>query len=95
MQRKKIEKAYIKKINELKKHDEAYFEQDSPIISDKDYDIIKQEILNLEKKYNYLKNKNLGNLCGRSCRLIVNGASKTNKFFCNFVSTNQIKNIII
>jgi len=57
MQRKKIEKAYIKKINELKKHDKAYFKQDSPIISDQDYDIIKQEILNLEKKYSYLKNK--------------------------------------
>ena len=58
MQRKEIEKVYIKKINELKKHDKAYFEQDSPIISDKDYDIIKQEIFNLEKKYSYLKNKN-------------------------------------
>ena len=58
MQRKKIEKEYIKKINELKKYDKAYFEQDSPIISDKDYDAIKQEILNLEKKYSYLKNKN-------------------------------------
>ncbi len=58
MQKKEIEKAYIKKISELKKHDEAYFEQDSPTISDKDYDIIKQEILNLEKKYSYLKNKN-------------------------------------
>ena len=34
MQRKKIEKAYIKKINELKKHDKAYFEHDSPTISD-------------------------------------------------------------
>ena len=58
MQRKEIEKVYIKKINELKKHDKAYFQQDSPIISDKDYDIIKQEIFNLEKKYSYLKNKN-------------------------------------
>ena len=37
----------------------------------------------------HLKNKNLGNLCGRSCRLIVNGASKNNKFFCNFVSNNK------
>ena len=43
MQRKEIEKIYIKKINELKKHDEAYFKHDSPIISDKDYDIIKQK----------------------------------------------------
>ena len=57
MQRKEIERIYLKKIYELKKYDKAYFEQDSPIISDKDYDIIKQEILNLEKKYSYLKNK--------------------------------------
>lgn len=58
MQRKEIEKKYIKKINELKQHDEAYFKHDNPIISDKDYDDIKAEILNLEKKYSYLKNKN-------------------------------------
>ena len=58
MERKEIEKVYVKKINELKKYDEAYFKYDSPIISDKDYDYIKQEILNFEKKYNYLKNKN-------------------------------------
>ena len=44
MQRKEIKKIYLKKIKELKKHDEAYFEQDSPIISDKNYDIIKQKI---------------------------------------------------
>ena len=49
MQRKEIEKRYIKKIYDLKKHDEAYFKHDNPIISDKDYDDIKAEILNLEK----------------------------------------------
>ena len=58
MQKKEIEKAYIKKINELKKYDEAYFDQDNPIVSDKKYDDVKQEILNLEKKYKYLKNEN-------------------------------------
>ena len=58
MGRKEIEEVYVKKINKLKKYDEAYFKYDSPIISDKDYDDIKQEILNLEKKYNFLKNKN-------------------------------------
>ena len=51
MQKKKIEKIYIKKINELKKHDEAYFKHDSPLISDKDYDDIREEILDLEKLY--------------------------------------------
>ena len=58
MQKKKIEKIYIKKINKLKKYDKAYFEHDSPLISDKDYDNIKIEILDLEKKYKYLKDKN-------------------------------------
>ena len=58
MQRKELEKVYLKKIRELKKHDKAYFEKDSPIITDKDYDEIKLAILELEKKYKYLKNKN-------------------------------------
>ena len=58
MQKKEIEKTYIKKINELKKHDKAYFKYDNPLISDKDYDVVKKEILNLEKKYKYLKSKN-------------------------------------
>ena len=50
MQRKEIEKFYINKINKLKKHNKAYFRDDSPLISDKDYDDIKEEILDLEKK---------------------------------------------
>jgi len=58
MQKKEIEKVYIKKINELKKHNKAYFESDSPLISDKKYDDIKEEILKLEKKYKYLKSEN-------------------------------------
>ena len=58
MRKKEIVKIYIKKIHKLKKYDKAYFEDDSPLISDGDYDIIKQEILDLEKKYGYLKKKN-------------------------------------
>ena len=58
MRRKEIEKVYFKKINDLKKFDKAYFHDDNPIISDRDYDYIKQEVLSLEKKYDYLKSKN-------------------------------------
>ena len=57
MQRKQIEKVYIQKIKELIKYDKAYFDQDNPIISDKDYDNIKHEIVNLEKEHKYLKHK--------------------------------------
>ena len=58
MRKKEIETIYIKKINILKKYDKAYFEYDSPLISDKNYDSIKQEILDLERKHKYLKDKN-------------------------------------
>jgi len=58
MQKKEIEKIYIKKINKLKKYDKAYFEHDSPLISDKDYDDIKQVVLDLERKNKYLKDQN-------------------------------------
>ena len=44
MQRKEIEKIYVKKINKLKKYDASYFRDDKPIVSDADYD-------NLKKKY--------------------------------------------
>tara|TARA_B100000029_G_scaffold237045_1_gene234098 strand:+ start:9020 stop:11056 length:2037 start_codon:yes stop_codon:yes gene_type:complete len=58
MQRKEIEKIYINKIKKLRKYDKAYFQKDSPLVTDRDYDNIKNEILNLENKYKYLKNKN-------------------------------------
>ena len=58
MKRKEIEKIYIKKINSLRKNNEAYFSHDKPLISDSEYDSLKIEILNLEKRYSYLKNKN-------------------------------------
>ncbi len=55
MKESEIINNYLKKINELKKHNKLYFEDSSPIISDKDYDKIKKDILNLEKKFSYLK----------------------------------------
>ena len=50
-----IKKYYKKKIKELKIHNKSYFDDSSPKISDKQYDDIKKEILNLEKNYNFLK----------------------------------------
>ena len=58
MKRKEIKKNYNNKINEIKKYNQAYFDYDKPLISDKDYDSIKQEIFEFEKKYTYLRNKN-------------------------------------
>ena len=53
--RSKIIKLYLKRINDLKKHNKLYFDNDAPQISDSEYDKIKIETLKLEKKYSYLK----------------------------------------
>ena len=52
---KKIEELYFKKVKLLKKHNISYYIKDKPIVSDSDYDILKQEILTLEKKFSFLK----------------------------------------
>ena len=52
MEKKEIEKKYSLKIKELIKHNNLYYEKSRPIISDSDYDNLKNEILKLEKKYN-------------------------------------------
>jgi len=57
MQRKEVQKKYVNKIKELKEHNKAYFDKNKPTISDGDYDRIKLEILDLEKKHKYLNNK--------------------------------------
>ena len=57
MGKKEIEKLYKEKINQLKKYDEAYFENDNPIVSDADYDKLKKKILDFENEYVYLNNK--------------------------------------
>ena len=44
-----IEK-YKKKIDLLKKHNESYFNKDNPKITDSQYDNLKREIFDLEKK---------------------------------------------
>ncbi len=53
-----IKKIYNQKIKSLVKHNKLYFNDNRPIISDHDYDILKKEILDLEKNYKFLKNKN-------------------------------------
>ena len=53
-----IKKYYKEKIEELLKHNKFYFEKSSPKISDKKYDELKKEILDLEKKFPYLISNN-------------------------------------
>ncbi len=54
----KIKKDYLKKINLIQKYNKAYYSNSKPLVDDFEFDKLKKEILNLEKKYNYLNNKN-------------------------------------
>mgnify|MGYP000043442230 CR=1 FL=1 len=57
MEKEKIKALYFDKIAEINDYNKAYYDQDNPIISDNKYDRLKIEILNLEKKYKFLKSK--------------------------------------
>ena len=49
-----IKKIYQSKIRDFEKHNELYYDKSSPVISDRKFDEIKAEILDLEKKYAFL-----------------------------------------
>ncbi len=55
MNEKLLKKEYLKKIETLQKHNQAYYDDSAPIISDSDYDRLKKEIIDFEKKYDFLK----------------------------------------
>ena len=58
MIKKKIEKDYNKKIQKLIKLNKHYYEDNNPLVDDREYDALKKDILELESKYSNLKNKN-------------------------------------
>ncbi len=53
-----IKKKYKKKIEQLTYYNRKYFDDNKSEISDTEFDNLKREILELEKKYNFLKSKN-------------------------------------
>ncbi len=55
MQEFAIKKIYSNKIKEYKKNNKFYYDENKPKISDFEFDILKNEILKLEKKYLFLK----------------------------------------
>ena len=57
MQKEKIKSLYFDKISKLNTYNKAYYDQDNPIVQDSEYDILVKEILDLENKYKFLKNK--------------------------------------
>ncbi len=56
--KEKIILEYNDKVKSLIKHNELYYNKDKPKISDHEYDKIKKDTLELEKKFPFLKKKN-------------------------------------
>ena len=52
-----IKKNYLNKIKLIKKHNKYYYDKSDPNISDEEYDKLKREIIDIEKKYPDLINK--------------------------------------
>ena len=57
MNDKNIEIEYLKKIDLVQKYNKHYHDKDNPIVSDQIFDILKKDIIDLENKYKFLKNK--------------------------------------
>ena len=72
-EKKEIIKKYSLKVKTLKKHNNLYFNYDKPQISDANYDLLKQEIRELENDYIYLKSLGL-------TKNLVGSAPLKNKF---------------
>ncbi|KPU82021.1 DNA ligase [SAR11 cluster bacterium PRT-SC02] len=70
---KDIESDYLEKVKKLKKYNNYYYNDDNPKVSDSEYDILKENLINIENKYKFLKSK-YGSVS------IIVGAPVTNKF---------------
>ena len=57
MKKKEIEKIYRNYTRSFKKYNFHYYNKSKPLVADSDYDKLKKDILNLEKKYKYLNSK--------------------------------------
>ena len=57
MKKDEVKKDYQKKISLIKKYNQFYYDKNKPLILDHEYDLIKKEIIQLEKEYIFLNSK--------------------------------------
>ena len=58
MQKKEIQKLYKKKIKLLTSYNKNYYDDNKPLVTDKEYDDLKKNIFILESKYSFLNSIN-------------------------------------
>ena len=52
-----IKKNYLNKIELFQKYNKHYYNKNKPIITDQEFDLLKKDIIDLEKKHNFLKSQ--------------------------------------
>ena len=57
MNKKEVLKKYNKKIKSIDKYNSYYYDKNQPLVDDREYDNLKEEILQLEKNFDFLKSK--------------------------------------
>ena len=57
MNKKEIKKEYLKKIKLINSLNKSYYDFNKSLVADREYDILKKEILALETNYNFLESK--------------------------------------
>ena len=57
MNKKEIKKEYLKKIRLFNNLNKNYYDGNKPLVDDREYDVLKKEILSLETKYKFLESK--------------------------------------
>ena len=58
MNEKLTKKNYQKKISDLQRYNQAYYDKSAPLVSDSKYDELKRDIIEFEKNYSFLKDPN-------------------------------------
>jgi len=92
MNGKDIKKDYKLKINKLLKYNKFYFNKDHSLVTDQEYDKLKKNIINLEKKYKFLKDKNSpSNIVGYQPSKLFKKISQ--KFQCYLLVMHLVKMI--
>ncbi len=64
MLKSSAKKEYKEKIKQFKKYSKKYFEDSAPIVSDHDFDLLKKEILDLERKFDFKDKDSPSNALG-------------------------------
>ena len=57
MDKKEIKDQYSHKISLIKRYNKHYYDNDNSIVTDQEFDLLKIDIINLEKKFKFLKSE--------------------------------------